>query len=99
MNFDLKVPVCPVCSEELRGYFHSRPDQENSDSKLVHIQSLTFQCNAQFTRKAERNGRAPSKILGVWERWEAKESCSKAQDVALRLLAEKNVVRSDKAEF
>lgn len=99
MNFDIKVPVCPVCSEELRGYFHSRPDQESSDSKTMHIQTLTFQCNAQYVRKAEKKYHEPEKVSGSWKIWDATVTCSKAQDVALRLLAEKNAVRSDKAEF
>lgn len=89
MNFDMTLPHCPVCQAEAKIVTRSYPEGGVGRGVPKHTESIRFQCGNTYYRHANAVFSDPEKVYGLWSDWTNTEGCSKAQEVALKLLNEK----------
>lgn len=84
MNLALTLPDCPICKGKVVAY--TLVPSGTSEPVREH---LVFRCDAHYTREATRDFKDPFNNYGPWSTWKCMEQCTKATEIALKLLEQK----------
>ena len=91
MKIPLTLPNCPVCGDTLIAFAHAVSEDSEEYGQKAVVQTLTFNCKCVLRRHSRVTFGNPLKPYDQWSSWEFPTQCSKAQEIALKLLAEKPV--------
>lgn len=86
MNLDIKLPVCPVCKEIVATYVNIPAERDFNTLR----QQVTFRCDSVFQRECKPDFRDLGLPYGCWSTWKCAAQCSKATEIALKLLEKTN---------
>lgn len=84
MNFDVKLPECPICSDQTV-HFSTIAAPGPTVKQIVE-----FQCTAEYARDAKADFNDTLKPYSSWSGWKCTNQCPRATEIALKLLAEKS---------
>lgn len=86
MNIEININVlnCPVCGATFRGASQARDENSRANVK----QHVEFHCSASWERSARTHHDNFNEPYGKWDAWVSVIPCSKAQEIALKLIAQ-----------